>query len=71
MKGDYMTSKVLKTRFCPTCKNIGYIFEQVEANYTGKMFVEECPECNYEIVILPYLVQNCLRQSSLKAKFSF
>jgi len=43
----YDKQKALKARVCPTCKNIGYIFEPVEANYTGKMFVKECPECNY------------------------
>jgi hypothetical protein len=37
---------VLKTRFCPTCKNIGYILAPDEVNYTGKMFIEECPERN-------------------------
>jgi hypothetical protein len=41
MKGD--KQKDLKARFCPTCKNIGYILGPDEVNYTGKMFIEELP----------------------------
>lgn len=42
----YDKQKALKARFCPTCKNIGYILGPDEVNHTGKMFIEECPECN-------------------------
>ena len=35
-----------KGRFCPTCKNIGYILGPDEIDHTDKMFIEECPECN-------------------------
>jgi hypothetical protein len=38
--------KAFKGRFCPTCKNIGYIFGPDEIDHTEKMFIEECPECN-------------------------
>jgi hypothetical protein len=47
----YDEQKALKTRFCPTCKSIGYILGPDEVNYTGKMFIEECPECNSYIVV--------------------
>ena len=36
----------LKLHVCPTCKNIGFILGPDEINYTEKMFIEECPECN-------------------------
>jgi hypothetical protein len=31
---------------CQTCKNMGFILGTDEINYTEKMFIEECPECN-------------------------
>jgi hypothetical protein len=35
-----------KIYVCQTCKNMGFILGTDEINYTEKMFIEECPECN-------------------------
>jgi hypothetical protein len=35
-----------KMRLCSTCKNMGFILGTDEINYTEKVFIEECPECN-------------------------
>jgi len=35
-----------KIHVCQTCKNMGFILGTDEINYTEKMFIEECPECN-------------------------
>jgi hypothetical protein len=35
-----------KVYLCQTCKNLGFILGTDEINYTEKMFIEECPECN-------------------------
>lgn len=79
--------KAFKGRFCPTCKNIGYILGPDETDHTDKMFIEECPECNSQVVISISFhndkdklskittqygsVKNRPRQTCLKAQFSF
>ena len=33
-------------KFCPTCKNRGFVLGPDEGNKSEKSFVEECPDCN-------------------------
>jgi hypothetical protein len=40
------SNRICKTYMCQTCKNMGFILVADEINYTEKMFIEECPECN-------------------------
>jgi hypothetical protein len=39
-------NRTCKMYLCQTCKNLGFILGTDEINYTEKMFIEECPECN-------------------------
>jgi hypothetical protein len=39
-------NRTCKMYVCQTCKNMGFILGTDEINYTEKMFIEECPECN-------------------------
>ena len=40
------SNRACKMYVCQTCKNMGFILGTDEINYTEKMFIEECPECN-------------------------
>jgi hypothetical protein len=42
----YDKQKALKSRFCPTYMNNGYVLGLDEVNYTGKLLIDECPESN-------------------------